>query len=117
MNQNRIVQEHLQRICHLQSWQFNFKRKGTEKEWKMCGVIHDSDKLICTGVRILAVPITESPPSIDMNGVKGDLDKKKKKKKKKHLCIPCYLTHSSMGARTLNFGESILYFFYTGGQR
>ena len=50
-------------------------------------------------------PITESPPSIDIHEVKRDLDKK-------HWCIPYHLTQSSMGARTLNFGDSV--FLYTG---
>ena len=50
-------------------------------------------------------PITESPLSMDINGVKCDLDKK-------HRCIPHYLTQSSMDARTLNLGNSV--FLYTG---
>ena len=50
-------------------------------------------------------PITESPPSIDIHGVKRDLDKK-------HWCIPHHLTQSSMGARMLNLGDSV--FLYTG---
>ena len=49
--------------------------------------------------------MTESPPSIDINGLKRDLDKK-------HWCIPNHLTQSSMGAGTLNLGDSV--FLYTG---
>ena len=63
---------------------------------------------ICSGVRTLAVPHdwdSESPPSIDINGVKCDLDKK-------HWCMPYHLPRSSMGARTLNLGDSV--FLYTG---
>ena len=50
-------------------------------------------------------PITESSLSIDNHGVKRDLDKK-------HWYIPYHLTQSSMGARTLNLGDSV--FLYTG---
>ena len=49
--------------------------------------------------------MTESPPSIDMHGVKRDLDKI-------YWCILNHLTQSSMGARTLNPGDSV--FLYTG---
>ena len=49
--------------------------------------------------------ITESPPSIDKHGVNRDLDKK-------HWCLPYHLTQSSMGAGTLNLGDSA--FLYTG---
>ena len=45
-------------------------------------------------------PITESPPSIDIHGVKHD-------RGKKQWCIPCNLTQSSVGARMLG----TLYFF------
>ena len=48
---------------------------------------------------------TESPHSIDIHGVKRDLDEK-------HWCIfQCHFTQSSMGARTLNLGGSV--FLYT----
>ena len=50
-------------------------------------------------------PITESPPSIDIHEVKRDLEKEH------YWCIP-YLTQSSMGARTLNLGDSV--FLYIG---
>ena len=49
--------------------------------------------------------ITESPPSIDQHGANRDLDKK-------HWCLPYHLTQSSMGAGTLNLGDSV--FLYTG---
>ena len=57
-----------------------------------------------SGVRSLAVPITESSPSIDTHGVKRDLDKI-------HWCILNHLTQSSLGVRTLNLGDSV--FLYT----
>ena len=56
-------------------------------------------------VRTLAVPITESPPSIDIHGVKPDLDKN-------HWCIPYHFTQSFLGIRTLNLVDSE--FLYTG---
>ena len=42
-------------------------------------------------------PPKKSLPSIDIHGVKRDLDKK-------HWCIPYHLTQSYMSARTLNQG-------------
>ena len=60
-----------------------------------------------TGVRTVTVPRTWEPlsPSTDINGVKRDPDKK-------HLCIPYYLTQSSMRVRTLNLWDFV--FLYTG---
>ena len=60
------------------------------------------------GVRTLAVPHNRESPSIDIHGVKRDLDKK-------HWCIQYHLTQSSMDARTLNLGDSV--FLYTGSFR
>ena len=57
-------------------------------------------RIICAGVRIWPSPITESPLSIDIIGIKRDLDKK-------HWCISHYLTRSSMDARTPNLGDSV----------
>ena len=50
-------------------------------------------------------PTTESPPSIDIHGVKRDLDKK-------HWCIPHHLIQSSVGAGRAILGT--LYFFTPG---
>ena len=58
-----------------------------------------------TGVKILAVPHNRESPSIDVLGVKRDLDKK-------HWCIPYHLAQSSMGTRLLNLGDSV--FLYPG---
>ena len=51
--------------------------------------------------------MTESSPSIDVHGVKRDLEKK-------HWCIPYHLTQNFMGVRTPNLGESVFFYLYTG---
>ena len=57
-------------------------------------------------IRTFDVPHNrESPPSIDIHGVKRDLDQK-------HWCILSHLSQSFMGDRTLNLGDSV--FLYTG---
>ena len=61
-----------------------------------------------TGVRILTVlhnHDNRESPFHDKHGVNRDLDKK-------HWFVPYHLTQSSMGAGTLNLGDSV--FLYTG---
>ena len=60
-----------------------------------------------TGVRTLTVlhnHDNRESPSLDKHGVNRDLDKK-------HWCLPYHLTQSSMGAGTLNLGDSVFFFF------
>ena len=95
---------------------YNPARQGSYMLTIITGLIPDTDRISLPislhfvkyfgpVVRTLAVPITESPSSIDIHGVKRDLDKI-------HWCILNHLTQSSMGARTFKVGDSA--FLYTG---